>query len=123
MNSLLLLAKVPDLDPATREACGYEIRTGVGGQVSRVPLEARFPYFAQGFVNADLPRSSAYSDDIVRATVGYGLADAQGNVLGEFETAKEAEAARKNARLELPVEVPTAPKVERAKAAAGTASE
>ena len=109
MNSLLLLAKVPDLDPATREECGYEIRRGVAGQVTRVPLEARFPYFAQGFVNADLPRSSAYSDDIVRATVGYGLADERGNVLGEFASAKDAENARKNARLELKVEVPAAP--------------
>jgi hypothetical protein len=104
--NLTLLAYCPELDPQTREACGYEIRTGVGGQVNRVPLEARFPYFAEGFVSADLPRSSAFSDDIVRATTAWGLADEQGNVLGKFASAKEADGARRGAKLTLQVEVP-----------------
>lgn len=103
---LTLLVYCPELDPQTRDACGYEIRQTKGGQEARVPLEARYPYFAEGFVSADLPRSSVFTDDIVRATQGFGLADPQGNVLGRYETAKEAEAARKNAKLELKVAVP-----------------
>lgn len=106
MNNLTLLAKVPDLDPITKDHCGYEIRQGVAGQITKIPTEAVNPYFAQGFVNIDKPRDSAYSDDIVKATVGFGLADAQGNVLGEFETAKDAEQARAGAKLKLEVEVP-----------------
>ncbi len=103
---LKILSYCPELDPQTREQCGYEVRTSVGGQVVRVPLEARFPYFAQGYVGSDIPRSSAFSDDIVRATKGFAIADPQGNVLGKFKTAKEAEEARKGAKLELKIAVP-----------------
>lgn len=110
MNNLKLLAKCPDLNALTREAVGYEVRTTVGGGVVKVPLEARFPYFAQGFVDADKPRDSAYVDDIVRDTVGWGLADESGNVLGEYDTAQEAESARANATLKLEVSVPEKPK-------------
>lgn len=110
MNNLKLLAKCPDLNVLTREAVGYEVRTTVGGAVVKVPLEARFPYFAQGFVNADVPRDSAYVDDIVTATEGWALADESGNVLGEFESAQDAENARSNATLKLEVVVPEKPK-------------
>jgi hypothetical protein len=99
LTNLKLLVKVPDLDPATRQACGWE-QHGVNlrGEAVTTPMEAIYPYFGQGFVDGDRPRSSAYSDDIVRATVGWAVADAQGNVLAEFPTVKEAEAARKNAK-------------------------
>lgn len=108
MNNLKLLAHCPDLNPLTKEAVGYEVRTSVGGQVVKVPLEARYPYFASGFVNADVPRDSAYVDDIVRATDGWALADEGGNVLGEFKSAQDAENARSNATLKLEVVVPEA---------------
>lgn len=110
-NGLTLLAKVPDLDPITKDQCGYEIRQGVGGQVTKIPTEAVNPYFAQGFVSIEKPRDAAYSDDIVKATEGFALADAAGNVLAEFKTASEAEKARSGAKLRLEVSVPEAEKV------------
>jgi hypothetical protein len=103
---LKLLVYCPELDPLTKDAIGYETRTGVGGNQVKVPLEARFPYFAEGFVDADTPRDSAYTLDVVTATKGWGLADEAGNVLGKYETALEAEEARKGAKLTLNVAVP-----------------
>ena len=105
---LILLAKVPDLDPATKDFCGFETRQGAGGRNVKVPREAKFAYFAQGFVNADLPRNAAYTEDITRATVGWALADEGGNVLGEFKTAAEADDARSKATLKLEIAVPKA---------------
>jgi len=102
---LKLLAKVPNLDAQTKEFCGFETRTGVSGQAIRNPKEAIFPYFAAGFVNADIPRDSVYSDDIVKATEGWALADELGNLLGEYKTVKGAESARAGAKLTLAVDV------------------
>lgn len=103
---LTTLAYVPELDPITKNHIGYETRTGVGGAVVLVPLEARYPYFGEGFVSADAPRDSAYTADVVTATKAWGLADEQGNVLGRFDSAKDADAARRNATLKLEVVVP-----------------
>ena len=105
---LILLAKVPELDPATKDFCGFETRQGAGGRNVKVPREAKFAYFAQGFVNADLPRNAAYTEDITRATVGWALADEGGNVLAEFKTAAEADDARSKATQKLEIAVPEA---------------
>jgi hypothetical protein len=98
LNGLKLLVHCPNLDPITKEAIGWEIRTGVGGKVTRIPLESMYPYFAEGYVDADKPRDSAYTNDVVAECKGWGLADANGNVLGQYATVAEAEEARKNAK-------------------------
>jgi hypothetical protein len=41
--------------------------------------------------------------------VGGGIADEQGNVIGKFDSLKEADEARRNAKLTLQVQVPEAP--------------
>ena len=102
---LTLLAFVPNLDPKTKDACGYETRVSSGGKQVKLPLEARFAYFADGFVSADRPRSAAHTEDITAAVKGWGLADESGTVIGKFKSAAAAEDARANAKVTLSVAV------------------
>lgn len=103
--ALTLLAYCPELDEITKDAIGWETRIGAGGQQTKIPLEARFPYFADGFVNADQPRDSAYTVDIQRAVKGWALSDESGRILGKYKTVAAAENARQKAVLKLEVEV------------------
>jgi hypothetical protein len=102
---LILLAKVPNLDPQTKDACGYETKTASDGKVHRLPKEAIYAYFAEGFVSADRPRNAAYTEDITAAVEGWGLADASGSVIAEFPTVAEAEAARANATQSITLDI------------------
>lgn len=105
-TNLTLLAFCPNLDAMTKEACGWEPRPQRGGRVLRVPTEAAFAYFDEGYINADKVRSSAYTDDIVKATEGWALADASGNILGKYDSVTDAEYARNNSVMKLEVAVP-----------------
>jgi len=103
--SLKLLAKVPGLDETTKEACGWDV-TRITRNGQPVMREARFPYFRDGFVDIDLPRSVEYTVDINKATKGYAVADENGVVLGEFKSINAAEKARAGAKVKLVVETP-----------------
>lgn len=69
--------------------------------------EHRKPYFSAGFVNNDLPRAVAFTEDLRLATPdtgGFALADETGNIVvdgkGEpyaFDTVAQAEQARAGA--------------------------
>jgi len=98
--ALKLLAKVENLDPTTHRACGWDDAMKTNGRPAL--KEARFPYFSQGFIDIDLPRDKTYTMDITDATVGYAVADEQGNVLGEFKKMDDAVNARANAQVQLP---------------------
>jgi hypothetical protein len=103
--ALKLLAKAPELSPLTKEFCGWDINRN-DKRGNAIQREARFPYFHAGFIDMDVPRDSAYTRDIVDATVSYGVGDEQGRLLAEYPTLEEAIAARDNARVTLSVEVP-----------------
>lgn len=66
--------------------------------------EYRKPYWNAGYVDSELPRSAAYSADLLAITTGFGLADENGNVLLDktgqpyhFDTIADVERARANA--------------------------
>ena len=105
MPTLKLLAFCPNLDPQTKEACGWDVamnrRNGQGPALK----EARFPYFNDGFVDIGLARDSFYAEDIVRATKGYAVADEQGNILSRFDKLDVAEKAMAGAKVRLTVDV------------------
>jgi hypothetical protein len=104
LAALKLLAHVPDLDETVKAQCGYDLtRMTRAGQP--VLKEARFPYFAAGYVDIDLPRDMALTYDIHEATKGFAIADENGNVLGKFKTIANAEKARASAKIKLDVSV------------------
>lgn len=103
--NLTLLAYCPELDPTTKDAIGFESRMAPGGKLVKTPLEARFPYFEEGYVSADAPRDSAYTNDVVAATKGWALADESGRIVGKFKDYAKAAKAQANPKVKLEVEV------------------
>lgn len=95
MSDFKLLRKVENLDEATSEYVAEH--------------ERRFPYIRQGYVDADWPRAVAYTEAIRDATVGFAIADENGNVQRTYKTLAAAEAARVGAKVVLAVEAPDEP--------------
>jgi hypothetical protein len=67
--------------------------------------EFDFPYFTQGYVDADLGRDTVITDLIQQIKDGYALADASGNVLQTYRQLPNAEKARDSAVLRIIPEV------------------
>lgn len=82
MQGLVILRKVRPLSPGAL----FEISKDEGDQ----------PYFPD-FVNNDLPRDDAITQEIVGSTQGFAIADEDGNIYKKFKNLVDAEKARANA--------------------------
>lgn len=72
--------------------------------------EYRRPYFSRGFVNNDLPRAVAYTEDLMQITPetgGFTLGDENGFPVADaiFDTVEQAENARASARVSFGVSI------------------
>ena len=104
MPTLKLLAFCPKLDPATKDACGWD-RNMIRRDGQPAVREARYPYFHDGYIDIGLPRDVAYTTDITKAAKGYGVADEQGNLLGKFDSLPAAESALAGAKIRLVTDI------------------
>lgn len=82
MQGLLILRKVRELSPAALQ----ELFKDEGDKT----------YFPD-FVDNDLPRDDAITQEIVAATQGFAIADEDGNIYKKFRDLSDAEQARANA--------------------------
>lgn len=82
MQGLVILRKVRPLSPGAL----FEIAKDEGDQ----------PYFPE-FVNNDLPRDDAITQEIVGSTQGFAIADEDGNIYKKFKVLADAERARASA--------------------------
>ena len=93
MQGLMILRKVRELSPQAL----FELAKDEGDK-------AYFP----DFVDNDLPRDDAITQEIVAATQGFAIADEDGTIYKKFKDLNDAETARANAvpsfnvELELP---------------------
>lgn len=98
------LAFVPQLDDQTKAYCRGPI-TPASPNGAR---EGRFPYFHKGFVDLNIPRDSAYTEDIHAATVEgkFAVADEHGRLVAEnIANLVALDKAIAGARIKLDVEV------------------
>lgn len=82
MQGLVILRKVRPLSPGAL----FELAKNEGDQ----------PYFPE-FVNNDLPRDDAITQEIVGSTQGFAIADEDGNIYKKFKVLADAEKARAGA--------------------------
>jgi hypothetical protein len=103
-QDIIVLRKIDKgaIDPATWDIVATQ------NLVPHVP-ERTMPWFAQGFVANDHPRDSFVAQELMDATVGFGIARSDtGQVLREYDGPNaliRAESAAKGARINLAIEV------------------
>lgn len=89
-NNLMVVRRVDGLSQATLDEAAIK--------------EAEFPYFPD-YVDNDMARDGAYTDEIMAHTLGFGVAGEDGVVLKKFKTLEEAENARATAKVTFEVKV------------------
>lgn len=91
--SLRVVRKVEDLEPATVEYL-----------TAREQFDPAFPW-----LDNDAVRDADFTDEIIAKTVGYGIANEDGEVLREVPGLQVAERAVAGARIVFDVDIPDDP--------------
>lgn len=66
--------------------------------------EGEQPYFPE-YVDNDRPRDAELTDELMKHTLGFGVAKGDGQIIGKFKKLQQAEAARANAKITFDVNV------------------
>ncbi len=94
---LQVFRKVEDLEPTTVLL------------LTQKNLPEKGKLFPGGFVANDYPRDWAVADELMSKTIGYAVADEDGQVLAEYSSLTRAELARDTAKVSFSVDVTDLP--------------